>query len=43
MLWLRNTSALVAAYLFLTMAQRMGVRSEHIGDSTGQLPELSLS
>jgi hypothetical protein len=29
--------------LFATMAQRMGVRAEHIGDSTGQLAELSLS
>jgi hypothetical protein len=29
--------------LFATMGQRMGVRSEHIGDSTGQLAELSLS
>lgn len=29
--------------LFATMAQRMGVRSEHIGDSTGRLAELSLS
>lgn len=29
--------------LFATMAQRMGVRPEHIGDSTGQLAELSLS
>lgn len=29
--------------LFTTLAQRMGVRAEHIGDSTGQLHELSLS
>jgi hypothetical protein len=29
--------------LFATMAQRMGVRPDHIGDSTGQLAELSLS
>jgi hypothetical protein len=29
--------------LFSTMAQRMGVRADHIGDSTGQLAELSLS
>jgi len=29
--------------LFATMAQRMGVRAGHIGDSTGQLAELSLS
>ncbi|MFN3323886.1 MAG: DUF1552 domain-containing protein [Bryobacteraceae bacterium] len=29
--------------LFATMGQRMGVRAEHIGDSTGQLAELSLS
>jgi hypothetical protein len=29
--------------LFATMAQRMGVRAEHIGDSTGQLADLSLS
>lgn len=29
--------------LFATMAQRMGVRAEHIGDSTGQLIDLSLS
>lgn len=28
--------------LFATMAQRMGVRAEHVGDSTGQLKELSL-
>ncbi|MFN7939831.1 MAG: DUF1552 domain-containing protein, partial [Bryobacteraceae bacterium] len=29
--------------LFATMAQRMGVNATHIGDSTGQLAELSLS
>ena len=29
--------------LFATMAQRMGVPPEHIGDSTGPLAELSLS
>jgi hypothetical protein len=29
--------------LFATIAQRMGVRAEHIGDSTGHLPELSLN
>jgi hypothetical protein len=29
--------------LFATMAQRMGVRADHIGDSTGQLAGLSLS
>jgi hypothetical protein len=29
--------------LFATMAQRMGVRSEHIGDSTGRLVDLRLS
>ena len=29
--------------LFATMAQRMGVTSEHIGDSTGPLVDLSLS
>lgn len=29
--------------LFATMGQHMGVRAEHIGDSTGQLAELSLS
>jgi hypothetical protein len=29
--------------LFATMAQRMGVRAEHIGDSTGHLIDLSLS
>jgi hypothetical protein len=29
--------------LFATMAQRMGVRAEHIGDSTGELAGLSLS
>jgi hypothetical protein len=29
--------------LFATMAQRMGVRADHIGDSTGQLIDLSLS
>ena len=29
--------------LFATMAQRMGVTPEHIGDSTGPLAELSLS
>lgn len=29
--------------LFATMAQRMGVRADHIGDSTGQLLDLSLS
>ncbi len=29
--------------LFATMAQRMGVQAGHIGDSTGQLAELSLS
>jgi hypothetical protein len=29
--------------LFSTMAQRMGVHAGHIGDSTGQLAELSLS
>jgi len=29
--------------LFATMAQRMGVRAEHVGDSTGTLKEVSLS
>jgi hypothetical protein len=29
--------------LFATIGQQMGVRSEHIGDSTGRLAELSLS
>lgn len=29
--------------LFATMAQRMGVRADHVGDSTGQLVDLSLS
>lgn len=29
--------------LFATMAQRMGVRAGHVGDSTGQLADLSLS
>jgi len=31
------------ANLFGTMAERMGVRPEHVGDSTGRLPGLSLS
>ncbi|HYI94936.1 MAG TPA: DUF1552 domain-containing protein [Bryobacteraceae bacterium] len=29
--------------LFATMAQRTGVRADHVGDSTGQLVDLSLS
>ena len=29
--------------LFATIAERMGVRPEHVGDSTGRLPGLSLS
>jgi hypothetical protein len=31
------------ANLYATMAERMGVRPEHVGDSTGRLPGLSLS
>ena len=29
--------------LFLTMLHRVGVRPEHVGDSTGRLPGISLS
>ena len=31
------------ANLFTTMVERVGVRPEHIGDSTGRLAGLSLS
>jgi len=31
------------ANLFATMLERVGVRPEHVGDSTGRLPNLSLS
>jgi len=31
------------ANLFATMLERIGVRPEHVGDSTGRLPGLSLS
>jgi hypothetical protein len=31
------------ANLFATMIERMGVRAEHVGDSTGRLAGLSLS